>query len=134
MNRRNFFKTVGIPALALPFVKRLGLPKPKDFQSLQIIKSVKWGISDDFTRRCLWYRTHLVCPHCNYGGDYIHLATIHDDLIPEIQDENVKINWFFRGKYQTLKPCPKCNRNFEFIVSENCKFMGNPIYNALNLG
>jgi hypothetical protein len=73
MNRRNFFKTIGIPTLALPFVKQLKLKRP--CETYRITKEANKRLKnacDDFE----WI-THshwecpdkiscitTVCPHC----------------------------------------------------------------------
>jgi len=116
MNRRNFFKTIGIPALALPFVKRLGLPKPEDFQSLQIIKSGRYGF--DCVNFLLHCRIKLTCPYCNYSGEYELRSQFYDsELIDYLNPPNNQ----WHGKYQ-VEPCFKCNKTFDFIISKQCNW------------
>ena len=58
MNRRNFFKTVGIPALALPFVKVLGLKKSQ--------KQIPWiyYACEQMAVMTPFSHITITCPHC----------------------------------------------------------------------
>ena len=62
---------------------------------------------------------HLTCPFCKYFGRYIQ---VH--YFPKKFPKKNKQPEFFisSGKHKTWKPCPKCNKYFNFIIDENCRF------------
>jgi len=90
MNRRDFFKTVGIPALALPFVKIL--PKPESEITYEAT-----GDSCDFP----WDTFEATCSHC---GNSIHIPYIAGDY-PSIYKFDFHCKWC--GKISNSLICLK---------------------------
>ena len=63
MNRRDFFKTIGIPALVLPLGKFL---KPKqNFEDwLSAEEVINWHEYEDMPRTFPWFNIVSKCPQC----------------------------------------------------------------------
>jgi len=100
MNRRNFFKTIGIPSLALPFYKIFQNSEPNNIITYEARGlELKWATSSHWasTAKSSWITT--ICPYC-----YIHKFVI--PIVWHSVKPWQKRFWFIRHT------CKVCNKSY----------------------
>lgn len=118
MNRRKFFHTLGIGAIAWTVAGQIKLPKSYVFQPGQIIQGGTLSLYEHcyfkHPKNIMVGKFSLACPNCHYSGDFY--LTCYTDL------DDLKFYKVFMNGKSWETDCWKCKFKIHYKLAENAKW------------